>query len=192
MVLIVFGGEGKAKLQLPRVMEWPLLPLAVLGIGGGLLNLPEYIGPGFLASFLQNADPTMAHATELLLQGVAAGVALAGMAVAWFRYGGAQRSRRMAEAGQPARGLNAFLLEGWRIDALYDSIIVRPYTWLASFLWQRLDEGCIDDSLDRGADWLGRCGQWLGSRGGGRVSSSLLGMACGAALIIFWLAWVVS
>jgi len=192
MVLIVFGGEGKAKLQLPRIMEWPLLPLALLGIGGGLLNLPEYLGPGVLSSFLQNADPTMAHATELLLQGVAAGVALAGMAVAWFRYGGAQRSRRMAEAGQPARGLNAFLLEGWRIDALYDSIIVRPYTWLASFLWQRLDEGCIDDSLDRGADWLGRCGQWLGSRGGGRVSSSLLGMACGAALIIVWLAWVVS
>jgi NADH-quinone oxidoreductase subunit L len=157
-----------------------------------MLNLPEYIGPGFLASFLQNADPTLAHTTELLLQGVAAGVALAGMALAWFRYGGAQRPLRIAEAEQPARGLSAFLLEGWRIDALYDSIFVRPYTWLASFLWQRLDEGCIDDSLDRGADWLGRCGQWLGSRGGGRVSSSLLGMACGAALIIVWLAWVVS
>jgi len=192
MVLIVFGGEGKVKLQLPRIMEWPLLPLALLGIGGGMLNLPEYIGPGFLASFLQNADPTVGHTTELLLQGVAAGVALAGMAYAWFRYGGAQRPLRMAEAEQPARGLNAFLLAGWRIDALYDCIFVRPYTWLASFLWQQFDEGCIDDSLDRGADWLGRCGQWLGSRGGGQVSSSLLGMACGAALIILWLAWVVS
>jgi len=190
MVLIVFGGERTHKLHLPRVMEWPLLPLALLGIGGGLLNLPEYFGHGLLSSFLQNTDPPLTHTTELLLQGLAAIVALAGMALAWFRYGGAQRSLRIAEAEQPAHGLNAFLLAGWRIDALYDYIFVRPYVRLASFLWQRLDEGCIDDSLDHGADWLGRCGQWLGSRGAGRVSYSLLGMAGGAALIILWLAWV--
>jgi NADH-quinone oxidoreductase subunit L len=191
MVLIVFGGEGKDTLRLPRIMEWPLLPLALLGIGGGLLNLPEYLGHGFLASFLQNPDPTGAHATELLLQGVAALVALAGMAFAWFRYGGERRALRMAEAEQPAEGLNAFLLAGWRFDALYDCIFVRPYAWLASRLWQRLDEGCIDDSLDQGAEWLGRWGQWLGSWGGGRVSLSLLSMAGGAALIMAWLAWVV-
>ena len=176
---------------LPRIMEWPLIPLALLGICGGLLNLPQYFGHGLLSSFLQNREPTLSHSTELLLQGVAAIVALAGMALAWFRYGGMQRSLRFKEAEQPARGLNAFLRAGWRVDALYDFIFVRPYTWLATFLWQRLDEGCIDDSLDKGADWLGRCGQWLGNRGAGRVSYSLLGMAGGAALIILWLAWVV-
>jgi len=190
MVLLVFGGEGKSKHLLPQVMEWPLLPLALLGIGGGLLNLPEYLGHGLLSSFLQNPDPTVGHATELLLQGVAASVALGGMALAWFRYGGAGRSLRIAAAEQPARGLNAFLLAGWRVDALYDVIFVRPYVRLASYLWQKLDEGCIDDSLDKGAHWLGRCGQWLGSLGAARVSRSLLGMAGGAALIILWLAWV--
>jgi NADH-quinone oxidoreductase subunit L len=206
MVLIVFGGAStplshhEVSMQersvsgvgpLPRVMEWTLIPLALLGVGGGLLNLPEYLGQGFLSSFLQNGDPTLKHATELLLQGMAAIVALAGVAFAWFRYGRAQRLLRVAEAEKPAQGLNAFLLAGWRIDALYDFLFVRPYVRLASFLWQRLDEGCIDDSLDKGADWLGRCGQWLGSRGEGRVSYSLLGMAGGAALIIIWLGWIV-
>ena len=203
MVLIVFGGEGhftptptlphqgggRIKLGLPRIMEWTLLPLALLGIGGGLLNLPEYLGQGLLLSFLNNTEPTLAHATELLLQGVASLVALAGMGVAWRRYGGARRPLRLVEAEVPARGLHAFLLAGWRVDALYELLFVRPYTWLATVLWQRLDEGCIDDSLDRSASWLGRCGQWLGSWGAGRVSASLLSMAGGAALIIVWLAW---
>src|SRR6185369_14495919 len=61
MLLIVFEGEeiplnpplskGEVK-SLPRVMEWPLLPLALLGILGGLLNLPEYLGGGGAAELL--------------------------------------------------------------------------------------------------------------------------------------------
>ena len=205
MVLIVFGGHGRGGscarpddeeghpqgAPLPRVMTLTLIPLAILGIGGGFLNLPEYFGGGLLASFLNSTEATLSHSMELLLQGVASLVALAGIGLAWWRYGGARRSLRLAEAEQPAHGLHAFLLAGWRVDALYDLLFVRPYVWLASLLWQRVDEGVIDDSLDRGANWLGRFGQWLGSWGAGRVSHSLLSMAGGAALIMIWLAWVV-
>ena len=77
------------------------------------------------------------------------------------------------------------------MDALYNLLFVRPYVWLASVLWQRVDEGCLDDSLDLAATLLGRSGQWLGGWGQGRVSLSLLSMAAGAALLIVWLAWVV-
>ncbi|MDD5286959.1 MAG: NADH-quinone oxidoreductase subunit L, partial [Desulfuromonadaceae bacterium] len=184
-------GEG-GLLALPRIMEWPLIPLALLGICGGLLNLPEYLGSGLLNSFLAHAgsqEQTMSHTTELLLQGIAAVAALAGMATAWFRFGGERRQVRLTESLKPARGLHAFLLEGWRIDALYDLLIVRPYVRLSTFLWQRLDEGCLDDSLDTAAALLGRCGQLLGGWGEGRVSLSLLSMAAGAALVIVWLAW---
>jgi NADH-quinone oxidoreductase subunit L len=194
MVLIVFGGtSGEEQKPLPRIMEWPLVPLAILGLFGGLLNLPEYLGSGLLHSFLtqpEMPEQTLPHATELLLQGIAAAVAVTGIAAAWLRYGGARRQENLAREQQPAHGITAFLLEGWRVDTLYDLLIVRPYTRLASFLWQKVDEGCIDDSLDRSAALLGRCGQWLGSRGQGRVSLSLLGMAAGAALMIGWLAWV--
>ncbi len=213
MVLIVFGGESNNPASmlhhpppnplpsreggfkaLPRIMEWPLIPLALLGLFGGLLNLPEYLGNGLLHSFLAQPggnEQALPHTTELLLQGVAAVVAVTGIAAAWLRYGGARRVKSLAKEQQPASGIAAFLLEGWRVDALYDLLIVRPYTRLSSFLWQKLDEGVIDDSLDRTAALFGRCGRWIGSRGQGRVSLSLLGMAAGAALTLFWLAWVV-
>lgn len=211
MLLVVFGGEirlnplgptigsafSKVEVKsnpLPRIMEWTLIPLALLALGGGLLNLPEYLGTGLLNAFLSQPgvhEPQLSHATELLLQSVAAAAALGGMALAWLRYGGERRELRMVESMQPARGLNAFLLAGWRVDALYNLLFVRPYVWLSTALWQRLDEGCIDDSLDRLALLLGSSGQWLAGWGRGRVSLSLLSMAAGAALIIVWLAWVV-
>jgi NADH-quinone oxidoreductase subunit L len=202
MLLIVFAGEeiplapslpkGEVK-ALPRIMEWPLIPLALLGIAGGLLNLPEYLGGGLLNSFLSHPgsqEQQLSHSSELLLQVAAAVVALGGMTAGWLRYGGSRRELRLAEAAQPARGLTAFLLEGWRVDALYELLFVRPYVRLSTFLWQRLDEGCIDDSLDRMAQLLGSCGERLGGLGQGRVSFSLLGMAAGAALLLGYLVWV--
>jgi NADH-quinone oxidoreductase subunit L len=176
----------------PRIMEWPLIPLALLGLCGGLLNLPEYLGTGLLHSFLSqlgNHQQGLTHATELLLLGTAALVAFAGITTAWLRFGGRRRILRMAEADLPARGIQAFLLEGWRIDALYDLLFIRPYVRLSTFLWQRLDEGCIDDSLDRVAGLLGKSGQRLGAWGEGRVSLSLISLAAGAVLLIVWLTW---
>lgn len=173
-------------------MTITLIPLALLAIFGGLLNLPDYLGGGLLNTFLSHPgsqEQQLTHSSELLLQGLAAVVALGGMGAGWLRYGGLRRQLRLAEAQLPARGLTAFLMEGWRVDALYGLLFVRPYVRLSDFLWQKLDEGCIDDSLDRMAHLLGRCGQWLGGWGQGRVSLSLISMAAGAALLIGWFAW---
>ncbi|MDD2309910.1 MAG: NADH-quinone oxidoreductase subunit L [Desulfuromonadaceae bacterium] len=208
MLLIVFGGEQiplhplgqqpgspfvkvEAK-PLPRIMEWTLIPLALLALCGGLLNLPEYLGHGLLNSFMSlpgSHDLQLPHTTELLLQLVAATVAIAGMAAAWYRFGGQRRQLRLAESQQPARGLHAFLLEGWRMDAFYDLLFVRPFVTLATVLWKRIDEGCIDNTLTNIANMLARCGRWCGGLGDGRVSLSLVSMAAGAAVMIIWLAW---
>ena len=83
----------------------------------------------------------------------------------------------------------AFLQAGWHIDALYLFLFVRPYKWLAAILWERVDEGVIDDSLDRMAVQFGRTGQFLGRWGSGRVSAYMLSLAGGAALMIVWFAW---
>jgi NADH-quinone oxidoreductase subunit L len=209
MLLIVFGGGASTPLShssvggheqsvsgvelLPRSMEWTLIPLVLLGLFGGFLNLPDYLGGGLLNSFLSHSgshEQQLTHSSELMLQGLAAVVALGGVGAGWLHYGGQRRQLRLAEAEQqPARGLTAFLLEGWRVDALYGFLFVRPYVRLSDFLWQKLDEGCIDDSLDRLAGLLGRCGQRLGGWGEGRVSLSLISMAAGAALLIGWFAW---
>ena len=86
--------------------------------------------------------------------------------------------------------------ERFRIAALAQSgedrfLFIRPYEALARILWERVDEGVIDDSLDRLARILGRTGEGLGSWTTGRVSVYLLSLAAGLALIIGYLAWTV-
>ena len=56
-------------------------------------------------------------------------------------------------------------------------------------LWQRFDEGVIDDSLDRLARGLGCTGSWLGRWSTGRVSIYLISFAAGGAMILGYLAW---
>ncbi len=81
-----------ASLQsLPRIMEIMLIPLALLGLAGGLLNLPAYLANGLLDSFLAPLNGQgghLSHTTELTLQVMAAIVAFAGIGVAWLFYGG--------------------------------------------------------------------------------------------------------
>jgi NADH-quinone oxidoreductase subunit L len=124
------------------------------------------------------------------LQGIAAVVALAGLAIVHFRYGKG-RSKAFASAGKPATGMAAFLLNGWYVDSLYDFIFIKPYKALSPFLWQKVDEGLIDDSLDRLADGLGRTGAGLGRWTGGHVSLYIFSFAAGGALILGYLAWAV-
>jgi NADH-quinone oxidoreductase subunit L len=85
----------------------------------------------------------------------------------------------------------AFFQSGWRFDDLYRFLFIRPYGCLARILWERVDEGVIDDSLDRLAGLLGRAGEGLGGWTTGRVSLYLLSMAAGLALIVIYLAWYV-
>jgi NADH-quinone oxidoreductase subunit L len=82
------------------------------------------------------------------------------------------------------------LLHGWYVDDLYRFLFIRPYEWLATFLWRRVDEGTIDRSLDRLANAFGWTGQGLGRWTSGRVSVYLASFAAGLALMLGWLAWV--
>ena len=170
------------------VMEWMLIPLALLGLFGGLLNLPEYLAKGWLGEFLMTAGAKVSHGEEMVLQGIAALVALAGLAVAHYRYG-VHRVERLAAAEVGPAGVTAFLFKGWNLDAFYRFLFIRPYEAISRFLWTRIDEGVIDDSLDRLADGLGRAGQGLGSWTTGRVSRYITSFAAGLALILGWLAW---
>jgi NADH-quinone oxidoreductase subunit L len=126
----------------------------------------------------------------MALQGGAAIVAFWGISLAGFRYGGNRRLDRIAESECQPEPLTAFCLHGWYLDSLYEFLIIRPFKQLATILWERVDEGVIDDSLDRFATLLGRTGRLLGSLGEGKVSAYILSMAIGAALIIAYMAWV--
>jgi NADH-quinone oxidoreductase subunit L len=209
MLFIVFGEREDAMQQprqdrphsqvkqLPRIMEIILIPLALLSLAGGLFNLPANLSSGLLDSFLaplSEEGKHLSHAVEFILQGVASLVSLAGIGVAWFYYGRKRRERLIARAEhQPDRqpGMITFLQAGWYFDELYHFLFIRPFKWLSTFLWERVDEGVIDDSLDWMALTFGRTGQFLGKWGRGRVSVYMLSLVCGATLMIVWFAWEV-
>ena len=164
-------------------------PLRFWGFSGGMINLPAYLGGGWLERLFGAGETRIPGSTEVALQAVAGVAALAGLVIAHFRYGGARRRSRLEEGLRPAAGMTAFLLSGWRFDDLYRFLFIRPYEALARILWVRVDEGVIDDSLDRLAAFLGWSGQWLGRWTTGRVSVYLLSFAAGLALVLAWLAW---
>jgi NADH-quinone oxidoreductase subunit L len=201
MIYIVFAGEeshgshesSSHGPSVPRLMEMILIPLAILGLGGGMINLPEYLGTGWLGEFFTTVPGghgiEASHSLEITLQTVAGVTALAGLAIASFLYGGSRRAQVMAAGRKEATGLEAFLLNGWRFDDLYRFLFIRPYEALAGFFWERVDEGVIDGSLDRLADILGKTGEGLGAWTNGRVSMYIVSYAAGAALLIAYMAW---
>ena len=197
MMYLVFGDRASSTQSLtvtrpPRLMEIILIPLALLGLAGGLFNLPAYLGHGLLQTFLSpwQEGGHLALATELVLQGVATTLVFAGLVVAWRYYGRGRREVLIARADRHQEGLTAFLQAGWYIDQLYDILFVRPYRRLSAILWQDIDEGVIDDSIDGMAEGIGLIGRSLGKWGGGRISLYLLSLAGGATLLIAWFALV--
>ncbi len=191
MVLLVFEGDGVNPHKVPVTMERMLLPLAILGLGGVLLNLPPLIGSGildsFLAPLLQHQSHHLTHLEELLLSLSAALISLAGIGAAYLRYNPAKRGLRALESERDPSRLTLFLLHGWYFDALYRRLFVTPFVKLSRLLWERVDEGLIDDSLDRFATLLGRSGKVLSAWNSGRVSSYLLSFAAGLAVVVGWL-----
>jgi len=223
MVYLVFGGSGSVSPPLTgggegegvpsrfitptptlprqgggrlRVMEAILIPLAMFGLCGGVLNLPDYLGQGWLTGWFAALPGPAAyggrtpHGVDIIVQGVATCVVIAGFLFVHARYGGARREKAIEAAGAPSV-VTLFFRAGWRFDDLYRLLFIRPYGLLARFFWERVDEGGIDDSFDRLAKLLGRAGQGLGSWTTGRVSVYLLSMAAGLAMIMGYLAWMV-
>ena len=138
LVFVVFHGEGHEVTVANRFMERLLIPLALLGLFGELMSLPEYLGLGsWLGAFFQPLTPTaptgLSPAVELSLQALAAAVALAGLAFAYSRYAGG-RWRNRPEFIAPR--LADFLQNGWYFDALYRVLFVRPFERGAGFLYR--------------------------------------------------------
>ncbi|HJV35821.1 NADH-quinone oxidoreductase subunit L [Geomonas sp.] len=194
LVYLVFGGSnGHPHVHRDlTVMQLVLIPLAILGLFGGVLNLPEYLGGGFLTRFfatLTGAPHEGSVTEELALQGVATVVAIAGLLIAHLRYRESARSARVRESGSQPASYYAFLLNGWYFDRLYYHTLIRPYHVLSGILWQKVDEGVIDDSLDRLGSGLGFSGSLLGRWSSGRISIYILSFATGGALMLGYLAW---
>jgi NADH-quinone oxidoreductase subunit L len=137
--------------------------LAFLAAVGGFLGLPAVFGEGankiqaFLSPIFlpiaergEGAEHALSHATEWLLMGLSVAVAATGIVLAWKWYAkeGGRVPERLA-ASFPAT--YALVAEKFRVDELYDAIIVRPFNGLARFCWKVIDVLIIDGVLNAAA-----------------------------------------
>lgn len=196
MVYLVFAGPSEGHVHGGselKIMQLVLIPLALLGLFGGVLNLPAYLGEGYLgrlfADLAGGAPVEGSHLEEIAMQVIAGTLALVGLAAAYLRYGKGRDKRIQEAQGQPSAA-TSFLANAWYIDDLYRTLLIRPYQALSGVLWQKVDEGVIDDSLDRMAGGLGATGSRLGRWSTGQVAVYLISFAAGGALILGYLAWL--
>jgi NADH-quinone oxidoreductase subunit L len=198
MLFVVFHGEAStppSHRAVSRIMTLTLIPLALLGLCGGILNLPEYLCSHSVLSTFLGALPGFAStshtssATKIYLQLIAAAVSLLGLGLAWSRYTGLRRaeSLKREEAGLSFTG---FLLNGWYLDHLYRLLFIRPFVWLSRFLWKGIDEATIDSTLDGLARFTMRLGDLPAGWSTGRVATSLVALAGGTAAVLGYVAWL--
>jgi NADH-quinone oxidoreductase subunit L len=165
----------------PAIMTGPLVILALLTIGGGLINLPAFAGghealdhwlePVTSAATALHPITQLAHATENGLIGAAVAIGVLGLWVGFRTALG--RPILPARAAPPETGLARVLYRKYYIDEIYDALIVRPLVWLSDkVLWRAVDQALVDGLLVNGgvvgSRWLGRLGS--------RVQSGQLGL----------------
>jgi NADH-quinone oxidoreductase subunit L len=149
--VMVFGGdsrwgEGVHPHESPRVMTAPLVVLAVLSVGAGLINTPFRLG---LEHFLEPAFEgiALAHPPDgigmfVLLAAISVGAGLVGIAMGGFVY---SRPREVWERFQSGFGR---VWDAWssayRVDDLYGAALVAPGRKLSEAAAFKFDLPIID------------------------------------------------
>jgi NADH-quinone oxidoreductase subunit L len=181
------GGEPH---ESPWIMLAPLVLLAIGAIFGGGLGWPEALGgSNFFAHFLApvthvaGVEPVENKALELTLALVSTLTACVGLAVAYIFY--AARPALPGELATRFRGFYLLLLDKYRIDELYDVILVRPVLFVSKYvLGAVVDAGIITGAgfgLGQGVKGLGSIAQRMQ---GGNIRSYAGWLALGAAVLL--------
>ncbi|MCH8340471.1 MAG: NADH-quinone oxidoreductase subunit L [Chloroflexi bacterium] len=168
-VLMVFFGKPRSKAaeatkESPATMVAPLVALAVLAVGGGLINAPGLLP---LTRFLQKTladieEPEFIAAIAILTTLLA----LASIGLAWLLYGRRPIKSRAPDPLQSRLGpVWIAIRHRWWVDEFYDWLIVRRYVSMARWLAEVADERFLHDWVHDRVIALGyvRATHWLAS-----------------------------
>ncbi len=159
----------------PLVMTLPLIVLAALSLGGGWINVPGWLSPGFGLAEQENAAPMI----------ISASFGIIGILLAVFLY---VLRPALAESLKTSAGpLYTVILNKYYVDELYRSAIVKPMEGFSRLvLWRGVDEAFIDSSLVNG---LGRIvrgwGSLLRQLQSGSIRNYATWVLAGSLLVIF-------
>jgi NADH-quinone oxidoreductase subunit L len=175
------------------------VPLAVLAAGsilaGYLGKLPfthlDWLG-NFLAPVVLDVGGRGAAAhhglgLELLLVGASVAAAAAGLLAAWRLWGRGRGPRGDAAFAARFPALYRTLAEKYRVDELYDRLIVRPLAALARACWKVVDVLLIDGAVHVGAFVTELAGDLGRLTTTGNVRNYALYFFAGVLLLFVWM-----
>jgi NADH-quinone oxidoreductase subunit L len=163
LYFLVFTGPCRADPHVEKHIHEPpvemLAPLVVLAVGatfgglvgfpGGLFGKPE---ANLLAHWLEpslGAELQVTHATEWWVMGGSTVLAAIGIGLAYLFYGGGYRSPARG-FGATFPGLISLARQAFKVDQLYDLIIIRPLKALSRALFRFVDRILIDQVMVHG------------------------------------------
>jgi NADH-quinone oxidoreductase subunit L len=192
-------GERGELHESPWVMTVPLILLAIAALGGGVMNLPEFLpGAHALDHWLHPVVGTAAaavghgeipepgHSTEYALVAVATLIAVLSVGLAIMKL----RKAELVPASQDTRVESGFwkvLQRKYYVDELYDRIFLRPGYWISeAILFKGVDRGLLDGVAVNGFGWripvaIGKLGSALQN---GRVSVYAWVLLLGAVAVL--------
>jgi NADH-quinone oxidoreductase subunit L len=191
-VLLTFFGRPRHQKhphEAPALMAVPMALLAAGAVLGGLLGTS--VATGRIHSFLgrvleagQGPHAAGAGLSEGALVAMAVGVALAGILVGWFVYGG--RFLDWTALRVRLGWLHTTLARGWYLDDIYGALLVLPGKAASAFVAYVFDQRVVDGAVNG----LGVAVARLAGAGrrvqSGLVRTYALGFLLGAvALLVF-------
>ena len=156
LLFLTFHGEPRADEKVmahvhesPRIMLWPLVPLALGALFAGALAYDAMVYKGMEAFWGQsililpeNDTIEAAHHVPFWVKALPVVVAVLGIALAWLAY--IRQPGLAAVIANLFRPLHRLFFKKWYFDELYDWAVVRPSMMLGRGLWQSVDVGVID------------------------------------------------
>lgn len=178
----------------PKVMTVPLIILAILSAAGGLLNLPEMWGGGFLANFLAPvfADANQirpvaefTHSTEIILMVVSTVAALVMALYAYRRYAAQEGNIALSE-NKEQNFLQKLSYRKLYVDELYGAVIVNPLKSSSRFLYKVVDKLGIDGIVQGAGRMIIGSGRGLRQLQSGYLTFYVFMMVLGAVFVLIY------
>jgi NADH-quinone oxidoreductase subunit L len=209
----------------PPVMTWVLIALAAASLViGPLVGLPE-LWSGREPLFARWLEPLMPPSLTSMPErrGMELALMFASLLIATAGWLGARLLYKDLRAGEATRAalrqrflpLHAFLLDAFRVDALYQATFVRGFTataraaaWFdanivdgvinglaalaraSAWVTGAIDHHLVDGAVNGLADLLLGTGRAIGRVQTGRINNYVLGVAVGVVVLIVLTSWL--
>jgi len=182
LVMLVFFGEkeyvkhGFHPHEAQPFVIYALLPLGLLAVIAGFF---EHTFEGFVTRLLSEYEIHIPHATEYILIAATLGIALSGIGFAVYKYKHGGFAKSLEETF-----CYKLLSNQYYIPKLYELYIMRPFTVLSQFAWQKLDMKVVDFTVDMIAKMVYATGQRSRKMQSGNLSDMLRWMIVGIVVLL--------